>query len=151
MAADRAPRSCTPRRPPAGRSCFDRTKERLNHGKELFLRSLRQCNGKGGRVTLNIAVSEPHKASLLPSFNKELCPLCYENLMAAIAEALSKPNQVPAARLVQADVGTLIDSPGTGGAIKDTRERMAWHGGAAGPRSQSRHRERPSLKKFVSD
>jgi hypothetical protein len=64
---------------------------------------------KGGRVTLNIAVSEPHKASLLPSFNKELCPLCYENLMAAIAEALSKPNQVPAARLVQADVGTLID------------------------------------------
>jgi hypothetical protein len=106
---------------------------------------------KGGRVTLNIAVSEPHKASLLPSFNKELCPLCYENLIAAIAEALSKPNQVPAARLVQADVGTLIDSPGTGGATKDTRERFAWHGGAAGPRSQSRHRERPSLKKFVSD
>jgi hypothetical protein len=32
-------------------------------------------------------VSEPHKASLAPSFNKELCPLCYENLMAAIAEA----------------------------------------------------------------
>jgi hypothetical protein len=64
----------------------------------------------GGRVTLNIAVSEPHKASLAPSFNKELCPLCYENLMAAIAEALSKPNQVPAARFfVQADAGALID------------------------------------------
>ena len=48
------------------------------------------CDGamaKGGRVTLNIAVSEPHKASLLPTFNKELCPLCYENLIAAIAEA----------------------------------------------------------------
>jgi hypothetical protein len=73
--------------------------------------------------------------------------------MAAIAEALSKPNQVPAARLVQADVGDLIDGPGTGGAneTKDTRERKAWHGGAAGPRSQSGHRERPSLKKFVSD
>jgi hypothetical protein len=45
---------------------------------------------KGGRVTLNIAVSDPHKASLAPSFNKELCTSCYENLMAAIAEALSK-------------------------------------------------------------
>jgi hypothetical protein len=67
----------------------------------------------GGRVTLNIAVSEPHKASLAPSFNKELCPLCYENLMAAIAEALSKPNQVPAARFfVQADAGARIDGPG---------------------------------------
>jgi hypothetical protein len=54
---------------------------------------------KGGRVTLNIAVDEPHKAPLPSSFNKELCPLCYENLMAAIAEALSKPNQVPAAHL----------------------------------------------------
>jgi len=69
---------------------------------------------KGGRVTLHIAVSEPHKASLAPSFNKELCPLCYENLMAAIAEALSKPNQVSAARLVPADPGALIDDPGPG-------------------------------------
>jgi hypothetical protein len=67
---------------------------------------------KGGRVTLNIAVSEPHKASLAPSFNKELCPLCYENLMAAIAEALSKPNQVPAARLVQTYAGAFIGGPG---------------------------------------
>jgi hypothetical protein len=61
-----------------------------------------QCDSamaKGGRVTLNIAVSEPHKASLAPSFTKELCPLCYENLMAAIAEALSKPNQVPRKKL----------------------------------------------------
>ena len=55
---------------------------------------------KGGRVTLNIAVDEPHKAPFPASFNKELCPLCYENLMAAITEALSKPNQVSAARLV---------------------------------------------------
>jgi hypothetical protein len=53
---------------------------------------------KGGRVTLSIAVSEPHKASLAPSFNKELCPLCYENLMDAIAEALSKPNQASGSR-----------------------------------------------------
>jgi hypothetical protein len=43
---------------------------------------------KGGRVTLNIAVSEPHKASLALRFNKELCRLCYENLMAAIAEVM---------------------------------------------------------------
>jgi hypothetical protein len=77
------------------------------------------CNhsmGKGGRVTLNIAVDEPHKAPLPSSFNKELCPLCYENLMAAIAEALSKPNQVPAAHLVQADASALIDGPGKAGA-----------------------------------
>ena len=61
------------------------------------------CNdamAKGGRVTLNIAVNEPHKAPFPLSFTKELCPLCYENLMAAISEALSKPNQVSAARLV---------------------------------------------------
>jgi hypothetical protein len=48
------------------------------------------CNramAKGRRVTLNIAVNEPHKAPFPPSF----CPLCYENLMAAIAEALSIP------------------------------------------------------------
>jgi len=77
------------------------------------------CNhamAMGGRVTLNIAVNEPHKAPFPPSFKNELCPLCYENLMAAIAEALSKPNQVSAARLVQADAGALIDGPGTGGA-----------------------------------
>jgi hypothetical protein len=52
--------------------------------------------------------------SVASSFNKELCPLCYENLMATIAEALSKPNQVPAAHLVQADAGALIDGPGSG-------------------------------------
>jgi hypothetical protein len=46
----------------------------------------------------------------------ELCPLCYENLMVAIAEVMSKPNQVSAARLVQADAGALIDGPGAGGA-----------------------------------
>jgi hypothetical protein len=64
-------------------------------------------------ATLSIAVSEPHKASLAPSFNKELSPVCYENLMAAIAEALPKPNQVPAARFfVQADAGARIDGPG---------------------------------------
>jgi hypothetical protein len=42
------------------------------------------CNdamAKGGRVTLNIAVNEPHKAPFPLSFTKELCPLCYENLM----------------------------------------------------------------------
>jgi hypothetical protein len=55
---------------------------------------------KAGRVTLNIAVSEPHKAPFPLSFTKELCPLCYENLMAAISEVLSKPNQVSAVRLV---------------------------------------------------
>ena len=70
---------------------------------------------KGGRVTLNIAVNEPHKAPFPLSFTKELCPLCYENLMVEIAEALSKPNQVSAARLVQADAGALIDCPGAGG------------------------------------
>jgi hypothetical protein len=48
--------------------------------------------------------------------NKELRPLCYENLMAAIAEVMSKPNQVSAVRLVQADAGALIDGPGAGGA-----------------------------------
>jgi hypothetical protein len=61
------------------------------------------CNhamAKGGRVTLNIAVNEPHKAPFPLSFTKELCPLCYENLMAAMPELLSKPNQVSAARLV---------------------------------------------------
>ena len=67
---------------------------------------------KSGRVTINIAVTEPHTAPFPPGLNKELCPLCYENLMAAIAEALSKPNQVSAARLVQADAGALIDGPG---------------------------------------
>ena len=67
------------RRPPPGH--FDRTKERLNHGKELFLRLLHRCNGKGR------------------------APLCYENLMVTIAEViqnlikfqplvLSKPMQV---------------------------------------------------------
>jgi hypothetical protein len=77
------------------------------------------CNramAKGGRVTLNIAVNEPHKAPFPPSFKNELCPLCYDNLMAAIAEALSKPNQVPAAHPVQADAGALIDGPGAAGA-----------------------------------
>ena len=66
---------------------------------------------KGGRVTLNIAVNEPHKAPFPLSFTKELCPLCYESLMAAIAEVMSKPNQVSAAHLVQADAGALIDGP----------------------------------------
>jgi hypothetical protein len=64
---------------------------------------------KGGRVTLTIAVNEPHKAPFPLSFTKELCPLCYENLMAAIAEVVSKPNQVPADRLVQVDAGALFD------------------------------------------
>jgi hypothetical protein len=41
---------------------------------------------------VHIAVNEPHKAPFPPSFKKELCPLCYEKLMAAIAEALSKPS-----------------------------------------------------------
>jgi len=71
------------------------------------------CNhsmAKGGRVTLNIAVNEPHKAPFPLSFTKEFCPLCYENLMVAIAEMMSKPNQVSAARLV------LIDAPGAAGA-----------------------------------
>ena len=60
---------------------------------------------KGGRVTLDIAVNEPHKAPFPLSFTKELCPLCYENLMVTIAEViqnlikfqplvLSKPMQV---------------------------------------------------------
>ena len=60
---------------------------------------------KGGRVTLNIAVNEPHKPPFPLSFTKELCPLCYENLMVTIAEViqnlikfqplvLSKPMQV---------------------------------------------------------
>jgi hypothetical protein len=71
---------------------------------------------KGGRVTLNIAVKEPHTAPIPLSFTKELCPLCYEKLMAAIVEVMSKPNQVPAVRLVQADAGAVIDGPGTGGA-----------------------------------
>ena len=77
------------------------------------------CNhsmAKGGRVTLNIAMNEPHKAPFPLSFTKELCPLCYENLMVAIAEVMSKPNQVSAARLVQADAGALIDGPSTAGA-----------------------------------
>ena len=68
------------------------------------------CNdamAKGGRVTLNIAVNEPHKAPFPLSFTKELCPLCYENLMVRIAEVMSKPNQVSAAGLVQADAGAL--------------------------------------------
>jgi hypothetical protein len=64
---------------------------------------------KGGRVTLNIAVNEPHKAPFPLSFTKELCPLCYESLLAAIAEVMSKP-------IVQADAGALIDGPGTAGA-----------------------------------
>jgi len=66
---------------------------------------------KGGRVTLNIAVNEPHKAPFPLSITKELCPLCYENLMAAIAEVMSKPNQVPADRLVQVDAGAFFDDP----------------------------------------
>jgi hypothetical protein len=77
------------------------------------------CNramAKSGRVTLNIAVNEPHNAPFPPSLKNELCPLCYESLMAAIAEALSIPNQVSAARLVQADAGALIDGPDTVGA-----------------------------------
>jgi hypothetical protein len=78
-----------------------------------------RCNNamaKGGRVTLNIAVNDPQKVTFPPRFDKELCPLCYEYLMAAIAEALSKPNQVPAAHLVQADAGALIDGSGAAGA-----------------------------------
>jgi hypothetical protein len=38
------------------------------------------------------------------------------NVLVAIAEVMSKPNQVSAARLVQADAGALIDGPGTAGA-----------------------------------
>ena len=67
---------------------------------------------KGGRVALNIAVNEPQKAPFPPSFGKELCPLCYENLMAAIAEALSNLIKFPAARLIQAEEGALIGGPG---------------------------------------
>ena len=36
--------------------------------------------------------------------------------MVEIAEVMSKPNQVSAAGLVQADAGALIDGPGTTGA-----------------------------------
>jgi hypothetical protein len=83
---------------------------------------------KGGRVTLNIAVNEPHKAPFPLSFTKELCPLCYENLMVTIAEVMSKPNQVSAARLVQADAGALIDGPGAGGANHDPPAGMSCPG-----------------------
>ncbi|MDQ6869457.1 MAG: hypothetical protein M3178_14175 [Pseudomonadota bacterium] len=84
--------------------------------RSYFCDHCNQAMTKGGRVTLNIAVNEPHKAPFPLSFTKELCPLCYENLLAAIAEVMSKPNQVSAARLVQADAGALIDGPGTAGA-----------------------------------
>jgi hypothetical protein len=96
---------------PAGRSCIDRTKEGLNHGKELFLDHCNHAMAKSGRVTIAIVANEPHKVPFPRSFNKELCPLCYENLMAAIAEVFSIPNQVSAARLVQADAGALIEGP----------------------------------------
>ena len=79
--------------------------------RSYFCDHCKHAMAKGGRVTLNIAVNEPHKAPFPPIFKKELCPLCYEKLMAAIAEALSKPNQVPAARLVRTD-GALIDGHG---------------------------------------
>ena len=83
--------------------------------RSYFCDHCKHAMAKGGRVTLNIAVNEPHKAPFPLSFTKELCPLCYENLMVEIAEALS-PNQVPAAHLVQADAGALIDGPGAAGA-----------------------------------
>jgi hypothetical protein len=57
--------------------------------RSYFCDHCKHAMAKGGRVTLSIAVNEPHKAP--SSFNKELCPLCYVNVMAAIAEALSKP------------------------------------------------------------
>jgi hypothetical protein len=84
--------------------------------RSYFCDHCKHAMAKGGRVTLNIPVNGPHTAPFPASFNKELCPLCYENLMAAIAEVMSKPNQVSAARLVQADAGALIDGPGAGGA-----------------------------------
>jgi hypothetical protein len=84
--------------------------------RSYFCDHCKRAMARGGRVTLNIAVNEPHKAPFPPSFKKELCPLCYEKLMAAIAEVMSKPKQVSAARLVQAHAGALIDGPGTGGA-----------------------------------
>jgi hypothetical protein len=76
--------------------------------RSYFCDHCKHAMARGGRVTLNIAVNEPHKAPFPPSFKKELCPFCYEKLMAAIAEVMSKPNQVSAARLVQADAGALI-------------------------------------------
>jgi hypothetical protein len=84
--------------------------------RSYFCDHCKHAMAKGGRVTLNIAVNEPHTAPFPASFNKELCPLCYETLMVAIAEVMSKPNQVPAAHLVQADAGALIDGPGAAGA-----------------------------------
>jgi hypothetical protein len=80
--------------------------------RSYFCDHCKHAMAKGGRVTLNIAVNEPHKAPFPLSFTKELCPLCYETLMVAIAEVMSKPNQV----LVQADAGALIDGPGAAGA-----------------------------------
>ena len=82
--------------------------------RSYFCDHCKHAMAKGGRVTLNIAVNEPHKPPFPLSFAKELCPLCYETLMVAIAEVMSKPNQVPAAHLVQA--GALIDGPGAAGA-----------------------------------
>jgi hypothetical protein len=84
--------------------------------RSYFCDHCKHAMAKGGRVTLNIVAKEPHTAPFPSSFNKELCPLCYEKLMVAIAEVMSKPNQFPAARLVQADAGALIDGPGAGGA-----------------------------------
>jgi hypothetical protein len=82
--------------------------------RSYFCDHCKDAMAKGARVTLDIAVNEPHKAPFPLSFTKELCPLCYETLMVAIAEVMSKPNQVPAAHLVQA--GALIDGPGAAGA-----------------------------------
>jgi hypothetical protein len=81
--------------------------------RRYFCDYCKHAMAKGGRVTLNIAVNEPHKAPFPPSFKKELCPLCYEfqplvlsklmqvfSLTARAQEELTKP--------------------------KDTPERMAW-------------------------
>ena len=54
--------------------------------RSYFCDHCKHAMAKGGRVTLNIAVNEPHKAPFPLSFTKELCPLCYETLMVAIVK-----------------------------------------------------------------
>jgi hypothetical protein len=55
-----------------------------------------QCGSEDhvGRVTLKMAVAQPHKTDGLPENDQDLCPDCLKKLSAAVKELLKPPNRV---------------------------------------------------------
>jgi hypothetical protein len=114
----------------------------MNHGKELFLRSLQRCNGKGRARYAKHRGERAAQGAFPLSFTKELCPLCYDNLMVEIADVMSKPKKVSAA---QADAGALIDGRAQEGL---TKPKLASECGGETPGVEpSRHRDKSSIQR----